>query len=94
MKNRVWIAFLLFLLLPVFSTAQSRNGTGTGDRSAAASDAEAAFQEAIALFNAGEYEEAIRPLLHAKELYEALPPEQDISAYLALYLGISYYNLG
>jgi CHAT domain-containing protein/Tfp pilus assembly protein PilF len=92
MKRRLRVVFLFFLFLPAVSTAQSRDGTGNG--AAAVREAEDAFQEAIALFNAGDYEEAIRPLLHAKELYEALPPEQDISAYLALYLGISYYNLG
>jgi len=92
MKSRSWFVFLFFLLLPVLGTAQSRNGAE--DAPAGVRDAEEAFQEAVALFNAGEYEKAIRPLLHAKELYEALPPEQDLSAYLALYLGISYYNLG
>lgn len=91
MNSRSWFVFL-FLLLPIFCTAQSRDSSG--DAPAALGDAEAAFQEAIALFNAGDYEEAIPPLLYAKKLYEALPPEQDLSAYLALYLGISYYNLG
>ncbi|TFG63605.1 MAG: tetratricopeptide repeat protein [Spirochaetales bacterium] len=81
MPIRAYAAGLLLLCSSFPAWAQS------------ADEAEALFREGYELLSAGGYAQALEPLGRAKAIYEKLPPSGDISAYMALYLGICHYQL-